>query len=1759
MRDQIISDYSAYVKGFISIQDSRIALEVENAVAGERLWPSPLVQMNPNFEPGDYVENLVSQGILHDECKRIFRRKSEENSTGRELLLHRHQVDALTLDSDRKDYVLTTGTGSGKSLCYIVPIVNTILREGSGKGIRAVIVYPMNALANSQRNELNKYINYGYPNGKGPVSFAAYTGQEDDQKRAEILSNPPDILLTNYVMLEYILTRPGERQLVAALKTLRYLVLDEIHTYRGRQGADVAMLVRRVKQTIGWRDIRCIGTSATLTSQTDTSPVERAASQILGTEITSAQIVRETVRRATEEPDLDDQEYRKSLIEAIHSTAPVPLEYEEFNRYPLARWIESEFGVTRDGISGALVRAVPATVKDKAEELAKYTGIDSSKCTEAIQKVLLESYNTSPNPKTGVPPFAFRLHQFISRGDTVYATLQPEAERQITLDAQRFVPNDHTMMYMPLAFCRECGQEYYTVYLHKESSSPHDDFTPRKYQDTPKGDDPRAGYLFISNTSPWPEAGEELINRLPDDWLEETNDGMRVKRAMVARLPLKVRVNGRGSILQPDDEGGTTAWWLPGPFRFCMCCGVDYGNRVKGEYAVLAVLSTEGRSTATTVLSVNTIDYLRRKSELAPGAQKLLSFTDNRQDASLQAGHFNDFVEISLLRSALYHAAKDAPKGLRYDELAQKVFAQLNLAKESYAANPKVKYGALEETEFALQGLLGYRLYADMRRGWRVNAPNLEQCDLLKIDYRSLDDVCADEAEWQDCPSVLVAAAPRERAEVARAVLDFMRRELIINVDYLKREFQDQLKQKSSQYLRDPWKIAERETLRVAPALIPASKSQRQRARGDFDRDLYQGPRSSLVRYLARRDTFSARSTSARADEGLGILRKLLQVLTLAGIMTEFPPAEGQDVPAYQIAASCMVWMVGEGKSPNYDRVRMTRPPKQGIKVNPFFAKLYSESALHLRDFRASEHTAQVPTTKRQEREQEFRDGVLPVLYCSPTMELGVDIADLNVVNMRNVPPTPANYAQRSGRAGRSGQPALVITYCTAGSAHDQYFFNNQSAMVSGAVPPPRMDMANEDLIRAHMYAVWLAAPGTGGSRIKLEGSIKTLFDLENASEGRTPVAESLVDSLRDTDRRHNARIAGKEVMDRLGPEIAEAPWFTKEWLGEVIDQVERRFIDALDRWKQLYLAARLQYDKQSKRAVDASLNAEAKQRAQRLRREAEVQIEILLQENGERLSQSDFYPYRYFASEGFLPGYSFPRLPLSAFIPASVQRQSDDYLSRPRFLAISEFGPGAFIYHEGAKYQIKSVILPVHERGDDTDMFGARVKLCPACGYMHPEGNDDRYDVCELCGEALEDPLKGVFRMQNGIAAPRERISCDEEERQRQGYDLVSGLRFARYESGVARKTAELRSADGTLLGCLTYGHAATIWRINRGWSNRKPETPPGFLMDTLNGTWSKNGSSESQYGDEENEDDTFSTARTRRVIPYAEDRRNALLIQFEDAFLQRCIELEQDEKLEDIMRTWPKKRQSVMATLQAAIKRAIQLKFQLEDNELAAEALPDRDNRNLVLLYESAEGGAGVLRRLVDEPDSMANVTTTALHLCHVQPETGDDNQEDAPCGAACYRCLLSYMNQRDHDLLNRRMIVPLLMELQHCIGVVGAGGKTRAQQLKALQDACQTGLERRWLHVLNEQGYNLPSHAQHIIDSCSTQPDFSYETEGRKCAVYLDGPVHDFKDRQANDALVTERLEDAGWLVIRFTADEKSWVAKFGQFASVFGRTS
>ncbi|MFM8221560.1 MAG: helicase-related protein, partial [Planctomycetaceae bacterium] len=160
------------------------------------------------------------------------------------------------------------------------------------------------------------------------------------------------------------------------------------------------------------------------------------------------------------------------------------------------------------------------------------------------------------------------------------------------------------------------------------------------------------------------------------------------------------------------------------------------------------------------------------------------------------------------------------------------------------------------------------------------------------------------------------------------------------------------------------------------------------------------------------------------------------------------------DPPCYQLNHAAQRWLAGDGTAGPIDETRLLSSGDIPPDVNQYFSACYQRFVDLKSLLEAREHTAQVSPEDREDRESRFREGDLPLLFCSPTMELGVDIAQLNVVNLRNVPPTPANYAQRSGRAGRGGQPALVYTYCAGRSPHDQYYFKEPARMVGGSVAP---------------------------------------------------------------------------------------------------------------------------------------------------------------------------------------------------------------------------------------------------------------------------------------------------------------------------------------------------------------------------------------------------------------------------------------------------------------------------------------------------------------------------------------------------------------------------------------------------------------------------------------------------------------------------------------------------------------------------------
>ena len=1714
-RDHIVSDYSKYIESFIRIHDPRIQRKVSESLSDGDLWPDPLIQLNPSFQIGGTITDLVKDGTLHHECLNIFRRKPDPNTDLGPLNLYQHQVDGIRAAKDEDNFVLTTGTGSGKSLAYIIPIVNHVLHIGSGKGVQAIIVYPMNALANSQEGELKKFLCHGYPEGQSPVTFHRYTGQEKEEERQQILAKPPDIILTNYVMLELILTRPDEMRLIDAAKGLKFLVLDELHTYRGRQGADVALLVRRLKDRCEAESLQVIGTSATLagggTYAQQRAEVARTASKLFGKLVKPECVIGETLERITPETDLSSNDFIQSLRQSIRNAKEIRNRLvQDFIHDPLTIWVEYTFGLREELGSGRLIRSKPRSIMGKdgaAQALADLTEESLEQCLRAIQMILLEGSQYKNDQDRSI--FAFRLHQFISKGEAVYASIEEADQRHITVYPQKYVPGDRTKVLLPLAFCRECGQEYYTVRKTKGEDG-QIQYLPMALNEPLSEEDGEAGYLYLDKDERWPDSDpDKLIDVVPDEWLESFNGQFRIKLSRRKDLPKPVFISAAGV----EGAGNLRVLWVPAPFKFCMRCTVAYNVRQKSDFGKLSTLGSEGRSTATTILALGAITRLRADMALDASARKLLSFTDNRQDASLQAGHFNDFVLVALMRAALYKAlVKAGQTGIRHEDLTGASFSALSLAPEFYAQNPLAKFAAKDQNERALREVLGYHLYRDLRRGWRVIAPNLEQCGLLVVEYLSLDDLCSADDVWQTCHKALGNASAETRKSVCKVLLDYARRELAISVDYLRAVYQEKIQQQSSQYLIEPWSIDESEVLERGRIIYPKIGGRE----GEDYQGLYLSPKGGFGQYLRRMATFPGHE-NLKTEDIAAIIKDLISVLhETGGILTAL--GEG-DSKGYQITAGALIWKLGDGVCAFHDPIRVPKQPEGGLRTNPFFVDFYRQAADQIVGLEAREHTAQVQSDQRIERERRFREGSLPVLFCSPTMELGVDISDLNVVNLRNVPPTPANYAQRSGRAGRSGQPAFVFTYCATGSPHDSFFFKRPELMVAGAVSPPRLDLANEDLVKSHIHAIWIADAG-----MNLGRSLCDLLDVAG-DKPSLDLLPSVQDKINSPVARNKARTRANKFLKTFESELADTGWYQPDWLERILDRLPIEFEDACSRWIGLYRSALDQVERQTKIANDASRSPQDRNEAKRLRNEAEAQLQLLTAIGN--LTQSDFYSYRYFASEGFLPGYNFPRLPISAYIPGRQrQKGRDEFLSRSRFLAISEFGPRAFVYHEGSRYLINRVILPV-ERSDDGTLT-RRAKLCDICGYLHPLGKEPGPEKCERCGAKLPIAYDNLFRMQNVVAKRRDRINCDEEERFRLGYQIVSGLRFAEYGGVRAHKLASLDGSEQKLAQ-IHYGQSATIWRMNIGWSRRsESNTIPGFSLDVERGYWAKEG----QTADDP--DDPI-TPKVQKVVPYVEDHKN-------------CILIEPSVPLDE----------ASMASLQAALKVSIQLVFQLEDNELAAESLPSVGNRRVILLYESAEGGAGVLRRLVEDPEAMPLVARQALELCHYDPDTLTDlmraphAKED--CEAACYDCLLSYYNQRDHQLLDRRLIKELLVEWMKGKMNLSPTERSRPDQFEFLKSQTESELEREWLWTVYEQGLRLPSQAQHLLEKCSTRPDFYYEEH--KLAIYVDGPPHDYEDRQNRDKAQECSLEDGGYWVLRFHHRE-NWINIFKKHQDVFGK--
>jgi very-short-patch-repair endonuclease len=993
-----------------------------------------------------------------------------------------------------------------------------------------------------------------------------------------------------------------------------------------------------------------------------------------------------------------------------------------------------------------------------------------------------------------------------------------------------------------------------------------------------------------------------------------------------------------------------------------------------------------------------------------------------------------------------------------------------------------------------LKDFLMTRVLLDLKRGWRFNLPNLEHCGLLKLSFKYLDADAADNAFWADVDGV-DSMPPDVRFRFLENVLDFFRSSYAIH--YAKLNNIRQLVARFQQELKQPWTIDVDEGL-DAPPYLRLGKMPANQRRSFFTQSL--GANSSLGKYI--KNTLKGYQIDLKGQAYTDFMQQLLSKLA-EGKYLRCEEDTANNYSLWQLDVSKIQWKLGDGKTVKRDEVR-TFSYKENFEPEPnaYFQKLYMQDFQSMKQLEGREHTGQLGYDDRIDREEKFRNGIISALFCSPTMELGIDIKQLDVVHMRNVPPSPANYAQRSGRAGRGGQGALVFTYCSSLAPHDRHYFKHKEAMVAGVVSPPRIDLFNRDLLLSHVNAMYLAALGLEG----IEGSIANVIDVEKLPE--LPLLPEVLEKIKDGHEARSEKVlaTAKKVLGDILEKLEQTDWYSEAFLASHIHNFSQVFDAALNRWRELYRTANNQLIAAQRDLTNPVYgpNSDERRNAYRFERQAIRQRDLLQAKSGGSKSDiSEFYPYRYLASEGFLPGYNFTRLPLRVFL--SGGKMDGEYVSRARFMALREFGPRNIIYHNGAKYNIDRMNMM------DPASQITKAKTSKNSGYFFM-GEDYNANLCPVTGTPLEgdtnrDSLMDIIPMAETTGQVQERISCEEEERTSTGFDIKTYFSV----TGGFEKTKPVNVFFGEdHLLQMYFIPAANIIQVNTRWRRSQKR---GFPMGLRSGFWKR---------EKEMEQPSPNAEEIRRVIPFTTGNADSLYIQ---PLARLNLDLE------------------ATSTLLYALKRAIENLYQVESNEIGAYIMGETERPN-ILLFEAAEGSLGILSQIARDPQAFLKIVREAYKVSWF--ENGNDVHPQAPeAPVASYDDLLSYYNQRDHDKINRFHIKEALEFLMDCR--IEFPPKATYRDLEHQHDALvaesdqNSTLEQKFVHFLHKQGLRMPDQTQvkmSNINGLYIEADFVYEPN---IAIFVDGSVHDKPEVKADDAVKRKALRNAGWQVLVWRYDQ------------------
>lgn len=1619
-----------------------------------------------------------------------------------------------------QETIVATGTGSGKTECFLYPILDYCYKHRGEPGIKAILIYPMNALATDQAGRLAKLIHNSKL--KGHVTAGIYVGQREKDpsmlmKADRLISDkstlrlsPPDILLTNYKMLDYLLIRPEDRQLWLhnSSDTLRFLVVDELHTFDGAQGSDLGCLIRRLKARLAIESnyLCCVGTSATLGSTEEQNELLEYASSVFGETFNKSAVISESRLSAGE--FLGD-----SLISHVDIIPPARTNeldpgqynrYEDFIKTQYQLWFDEilpgEFGDAEWRINLGetlkehlffqnLLKVLGGKIHDfsdifsKLEKVTKglkdtdqqyrVNMLNSLLSLVSEARIAAVSKNDDGSEKIGVRSFLnVRLQLWMRELRRMVASVEKEPVLRFADDLNEEQLNTH----LPLVHCRECGSMGWTGMKRKTSSAIVGDLQDYYYCFFNR--DPKIVYLFPEDGQPGVPAvktQEEGGNQVPKVGMyyfctrclhvtAQNNPkhcpSCEHEELILVHMP-DVRVQ-RGSRQYSHND--------------CPYCSSQNSLTLVGSRAA----------------SLTSVMIVQLYSSTYNDDKKLLTFSDNVQDAAHRAGFFNGRTYRFNFRTALQKVILDVGDGKTLAELPD-IFTDywVNKIKQNryistfLAPNMEwlsdyeylKEHGSLQKESTLLKNV-------NNRVGWEIVGEYGFQARIGRtLEKTSSSVVYLDHEKLATAVNQMLEPIRNEIGTFRDLDEERLYKFLLGLIVHIKNQggiYQSHLATFIETFgtpfvlNRKIWMPNFGPRSRT-PAFLTTKKGSR------FDQ-LYSATPTHRTWYQSWAEKCFLTLTPFVLAASKELYDLVLKGLVAAGVFEEIT-ARGENVwgihpEALRVSARVRQLRckycghnisVAEEESELFRDAPCQRFHCYG-RYEPYevgtdyYGKLYATGDVE-RIF-AKEHTGLLKRDEREKLELEFKasnDDRHPwypnLLSCTPTLEMGIDIGNLSSLVLCSVPPAQANYLQRIGRSGRRDGNALNLTVANA-RPHDLYFFAEPEEMLAGHIDSPGIFLDASAVLErqftAYCFDRWIAHDSLAAIPKKLG---QVLNNLEPVDQKKFPhnfihyIETNQADLFDrfillfkngDSGVSEESKANLKVFVEGDGDE----KWFLR---GRIMNGLHNRRLERESLKKKVRIL-NSKITKKKKGPKDKNYEDELR----------ELSIEkSALQALVKNLSDRD--TFNFFTDEGLLPNYAFPEVGvmLNSLIyrkKTKVQEGESSYDSwsfeyeRPARSAIEELAPANTFYAEGRRVKVDQVDMSVSEV--ETWRF------CNNCSHKEMLGKEEEKEVCVNCGSPMwgdSGQKRLMLRMRQVFASTsdrKSRISDDSDDRDPTFYNKQMLVEFD------DKQVMEAFKVDADFPFGFDFLSKVDFCEINFGEKTEIGEKSTiagvemprqGFALCRVCG----------KVQEEDNNHES-SHAFTCTARDQESDKNLIDCLYLYRQFMSEAIRILLPVS---IISDSERRLQSFIASIQLGLKKRFRGKIDHLQTTVYEEPLADSSfKRKYLVLYDTVPGGTGYLKQLMRSENELMAVLELALEalkacIC---------NQDESKDG--CYRCLFAYRNSYNMKETSRDTAIELLAEILSYKDRLVKTGNIRDISMNTY---IESELEARFIGALKKEG--------------------------------------------------------------------------------------